>query len=159
KRLAATTTTFKGQAVHFWNVSTGKEVGRLTAPFTISLALSADDKLLATGTTDTIRLWDALSGKENEVTKGHRGSIYSLAFSPDGRGVASASLDGTVRLWEAISGKERHRLEGQAGGVYRVVFSPDGKTLASGGTDGTFRIWDIGTGKELRRLQGRSETV
>lgn len=159
KRLAATTTLFKGQAVRFWDVATGKEVGRLRAPFTISLALSADDKRLATGTIDSIRLWDVRTGKEDEITKEQCGSIYSLAFSPDGQGVASTSLDGTVRLWEAISGKERHRLEGGTGGVYSVAYSPDGKRVASGGTDGTIRIWDVRTGKEFRHFAGRGEIV
>lgn len=160
KQLAATATTFKDQAVHFWDVSTGKETGRITAPFTVSLALSADDKLLATGTIDTIRLWDVRTGKEVEVTKGHRGSVYRLSLSPDRRVVASASMDGTVRLWEALTGKEQHRLLGHEGGVFAVAHSPDGRTLASGGTnDGTIRMWDARTGQELRRFPKRGETV
>jgi RNA polymerase sigma factor (sigma-70 family) len=159
KRLAGTTNTFKGQAIHFWDVSTGKAVGRLTAPFTVSLALSADDKLLATGTVEAVRLWDVHTGTEREVTRGHRGSVYGVALSPDGRVVASASLDGTVRLWEATTGKERQRLQGPEGAVYAVAFSPDGRSLVSGGSDGAVRFWDARTGHGLRRFQGRGETV
>jgi RNA polymerase sigma factor (sigma-70 family) len=159
KRLAANTTTFKDQAVHFWDVSTGKEISRVTAPFTLSLALSADDKTLATGTIDMIRLLDVRTGKEIEITKGHRGSVHGLSVSPDARVVASASMDGTVRLWEAMTGKELRRFVGHELGIYAVAFSPDGRRLAYGEADGTIRVRDARNGQELRHFLGRGDGV
>ena len=70
--------------------------------------------------------------------------MNSLAFSPDGRTIASGtSVDGTFRLWEIETGRHLDILTGHIGDVNSVVFSPDGGTIASGGSDGTVLLWDI----------------
>ena len=67
------------------------------------------------------------------VFTGHTGTIYSVAFSPDGKTLASASRDGTVRLWDVATHRQiGNPIAGHAGGVTSVAFSPDGKTLATG---------------------------
>ena len=79
-----------------------------------------------------------------------------MAFSPDGKRLASASLDKTVKVWDATTGQEILTLKGHTGGVLGVAFSPDGNRLASGGWDGTVKVWDAATGQEIRTLKGHT---
>jgi RNA polymerase sigma factor (sigma-70 family) len=88
----------------------------------------------------------------------HASTIYSIAFAPDGKVVATGSLDNTVRLWDTATGKELARLGWHNGPkivaqVISVAFSPDGKTVASGSNDGTVRLWDPKTGKALHEIE------
>jgi WD40 repeat protein len=80
-----------------------------------------------------------------------------VAFSPDGKTLASGSDDNTIKLWDVATGKEQATLKGHTAWVASVAFSPDGKTLASGG-DTTVRLWDM-EGKELATLKGHTKGV
>jgi WD40 repeat protein len=85
---------------------------------------------------------------------GHTDGVHSVAFSPDGRLLATASHDGTARLWDIASGTQVKLLEGHTGAVYSVAFSPDGHSVATSGADGLVLVWDVGTGDLLSMLQG-----
>jgi WD40 repeat protein/serine/threonine protein kinase len=89
----------------------------------------------------------------------HDGSVHGLAFSPDGKILASASSDRTIRFWEAATGEPLGTLTGHLEAVWCVAFAPDGKTLASGCHDSTIKIWDVASRQELDTLRGHTGDV
>ena len=110
----------------------------------LSLALSPDGKLLATGSYDqTIRIWDTATGQELQTLTGHNGGVFGLSFRPDGRVLASASSDRTVKLWDVATGQRLDTLSQALKEETAVVFSPDGKRLAAAGADNRIRLWEI----------------
>ncbi len=81
---------------------------------------------------------------------GRSGPIESVAFSPDGRWLASGSQGGgSIGLWDAASGQEAHILKGHTDTVYSVAFCPDSRSLASGSRDGRIKLWDVASGREV----------
>jgi WD40 repeat protein len=78
-----------------------------------------------------------------QTLNGHSSLVISVAFSPDGKTLASAGGDETIKLWDVTTGKVLQTLTGHSGYVLSVVYSPDGQTLASGGRDGTIKIWRL----------------
>jgi WD40 repeat protein len=87
---------------------------------------------------------------DHRVLYGSGGTVNTLAWSPDGKLLASASGTGfTIRLWDAVTGQQIRVLWGHRGQVHRVCFSPDGTRLASASEDGTMRIWRVASGREL----------
>jgi WD40 repeat protein/energy-coupling factor transporter ATP-binding protein EcfA2 len=90
---------------------------------------------------------------------GHTGEVRTVAFSPDGRTLATASADKSIRLWDAATGKTRTRLTEHDETVNAVAFSPDGRTLATASADKTVRLWDTATGKTRTTLKEHTEAV
>ena len=90
---------------------------------------------------------------------GHSDWLFGLAFSPDGRLLATASRDQTARLWDAAAGSTVRILTGHTDGVTRVAFSPDGGVLATASGDRTVRLWDAAAGNTVRILTGHADWV
>jgi serine/threonine protein kinase len=125
-----------------------------------SVAFSPDGKTIVSGSNDeTIKLWDAASGKLKQTLNGHSNMVETAAFSPDGQTIASGSRDNTIKLWDAANGLLKQTLRGHSDWVESVAFSPDGRTIASGSHDGTIRLWDAATGTLKQTLNGHSSYV
>lgn len=145
------------KTVGLWDI----ETGRLVCTFASrkdpiqSVAFSSDGNFLASGgeskyKTDegkktTIYLWEVKTKELIRTFSGHDLRINSIAFSPDGKTLASGSNDTTVRLWNVISGEQLRILEGHSTNVSTVLFTPDNKSLLSSGGGG-IHFWDVETG-------------
>jgi WD40 repeat protein len=89
--------------------------------------------------------------------EGHQDVIWSIAFNPDGRTIASGNSDKTINLWEVDTGNLARTLKGHLNAVISLSFDPTGTTLASGSRDNTLKLWDVGTGQRLRTLKAHQE--
>jgi dipeptidyl aminopeptidase/acylaminoacyl peptidase len=105
-----------------------------------------------------IRLWDPASGRLVRELPGHTRTVYAVAFSPDGRSLASCGHDGTARLWDPATGRQVRRLDVDRNPVLSLAFSPDGARLATGSRGGAARVWDLATG-EARTVAGGPSPV
>ncbi len=170
--LTALTGSWDG-SVKLWDLATGKELRTFKGRYDVySVAFSPDGRTMLMGTSEKasgswrgiIKLWDVATGEEIKTFRGHTGdawagTVYSVAFSPDGRTALSGSDDDTLKLWDVATGKEVRTFKGHAKDVRSVAFSPDGATALSGSKDTTMRLWDVATGKEIRAFPGHERAV
>ncbi|RYP08017.1 hypothetical protein DL764_002163 [Monosporascus ibericus] len=91
--------------------------------------------------------------------EGHRDSVSSVTFSPDGSRLVSGSWDDTVKVWDAAAGACLSTLKGHRDNISSVAFSSDGSRLVSGSWDKTVRVWDAATGACLSTLEGHRDSV
>ncbi|HYK20078.1 MAG TPA: caspase family protein, partial [Pyrinomonadaceae bacterium] len=111
--------------------------------------LMKDLKVEAVG---QVQFWDVATGRELEAIKGHGRGVTKVAFSRDGKWLASGGSDNTIKIWDVATHAELRTLTGHTSNVESMDFSPDGRLLASASEDGSTFLWDTKTGEHLLTL-------
>src|SRR5262249_58066098 len=106
------------------------------------VACSPDGRTLAITAGNTIETFDPATQQRRRILRGHKATVWGIAFGPDGR-LFSAGGDGVVRTWDPGSGKELSALDWGGGAVNNVCVAPDGMTAAAGSTDGRIVVWGL----------------
>jgi WD40 repeat protein len=143
--------------VTLWEAATGEPVRRFEHPGAVrSVAFSLDRKrlLLAWASDNEVKVWNLKEQHPALTLRGHKGVVYSVAFSPHGEHLASASDDGTAKVWQAATGQEQLCIKGYTDSVLSVAYSPDGRCLATAGRDQTVKVWAPTTNPESHILRG-----
>lgn len=110
-------------------------------------------------TSAEIKIWDRVAGSERGKLDGHTNKVFTAAFSPDGRTLATGSADKTIRLWDIESMRESCVLEGHTDAISALAWSSDGQQLASASWDKTVKLWNVDSGKALATLSNSEEEL
>lgn len=163
------------KTIKLWDVNTGTEICTMTGHQlqVNSVAFSPQGQLLASASYDrTIRLWQipGLEGSPRVLQNrpcysllgtlsGHAWAVLTVAFSPDGKILATGSDDNTIKLWEVNTGQLICTLVGHSWSVVAVAFTADGETLLSASCDKTVKLWRVSTAEEIVTLSGHVDSV
>ncbi len=161
---AASANTSKKQAESETSIATSRELAAAAvSDLGLDPQLSILLSLQAIKTSITVEAENALHrsilASRVVFTMHHEASVWTVAYSPDGKRIATASADKTAKIWDAATGKLLLTLVGHTDSVHVIAFSPDGKHLATASDDHTAKIWDAATGKELFTLSGHQDIV
>jgi WD40 repeat protein len=158
-----------GNDVQVWDVGSGQERARFAGvsdTYRRGLAFSPDGGRLAfTASKDSVEIWDIRDRKRLAAYQGHHNAVMTIAFSPDGRRVASGGAApghpqrGEARIWDAVTGRDVCKLPEHGVFVTSAVFSRDGKRLVTGNWDSIVRVWDVESGREVQALRGHTSNV
>ncbi|KAF9937646.1 hypothetical protein BGZ65_001304, partial [Modicella reniformis] len=148
-----------------WSGRSGPVLRGITfSPNSDQIASASEDKIVqpfiaSSSTHDMPGLWDVTTGTCRWILKGHCGTAFSVAYSPQGDLIVSGSDDNSVRLWDAETGARRQVFTGHTACITSVAFSPQGKWIVSASNDKTVRIWDLETEKCHRTITSHAEVL
>jgi WD40 repeat protein len=158
--------------VKLWDVASGAQLASWPAGKhdVVGLAYSPDGRSLAVaggawmaspgrGAPGELTIRDAETFAVRQTLRGHAGPLTAVAYSRNGRRLATSSLDHTVKIWDPALGREVHTLRGHRDWVRGVAFNPDGRRLASAGADGLVKIWDAEKGEDGLTLRGHTQAA
>ena len=169
--------TVSGSTASLWDTSSGKRLIILKGheKAILAAAFSPDGRRVATASADgTVRLWNTTGlapferangdpaselGDELAVLRGHNGTVFAAAFSPDGKHLITASEDRTARLWEVRQGRQLAVLQGHEGWVLSAAFSRDGSRILTASADRTVRLWNASVEREQVVLRGHRSAL
>ena len=163
----------RNDTVRVWDAATGKlewsfqaHVGEKHKGRVMNVASGAtwkpDGRYLATSGSETVKIWNVSTRKEEHVLGDEHGQGHSpqtIAWSQDGKYIASGSSNGDVVLWDVASREKVLVLQGHSKVITSVVWSPDGMTLASSSYDKTVRLWNVASGESIKELKGHTGFV
>jgi WD40 repeat protein len=140
--------------IKMWAAATGREQLSLKAGSLGVVAIDADGKRIASGSSDPwgVKVWDTANRNATHMM-GSTGA-WSLAFSPDGQRLAAGCADNSIKVWDTATGQEVLNLQGHTSLVRFLAFRSDGQQLLSGSLDGTVKVWQVSSGKELLSCKG-----
>src|SRR4029079_13482964 len=110
-------------------------------------------QIVSGGRDNLVKVWEANSGLELRILKGHSAEVNSVAFSPDGRQIISGSSDGTIRIWDTAISRWRHGFKAHDS-VHCLAVSPDGLRVISAGDE--MKVWDMPTGRVLLTMTNQT---
>lgn len=160
--------------IRFWSVSEERLLKTLDDTHSGSLAFSPDNLLIASGSDDgTINIFNVPSMQQSTPTFtsipyhrflkhsliGHTQGVKAIAFSPNGKLIASGGFDDKVKVWDVQTGREIRSFSGHTNDVNSVLFSADSKSVISGSNDGTIKIWNIDDGSVSTTQTGKKVTA
>jgi eukaryotic-like serine/threonine-protein kinase len=148
-------------SVKLYEVATGHETETFPGPKggVNDLAFHRDGRRLAVAGSEIVEVWDVVARTKVHELRGHSNWVYGVAFSPDGKWLATGGWDGTIKLWDAATGVERRIITGHEGFVLDLAFSPDSRSLASTSEDRSVRLWEVPTSRRIGVFHGHTEFV
>lgn len=149
--------------IKLWSVESGQPLKTFNVDLlfreAVSVSFSPDGKIVAYSGNfdDDVKLLNIENGQQIKSLDGHSGAVMSVAFSLDGKILASGSYDKTVKLWDIETGRQIKSFEGDSG-ILSVAFSKDNKTIISSSFT-TIKLWDVTTGRQVKSFTGHPQLV
>jgi WD40 repeat protein len=142
-------------------VASGKESKAFTGPQggVNAVAFHPDGKRLAVAGSEVVEVWNLETVRKLLDLKGHRKWVYCVAYSPDGKWLASGAWDGTVMLRDAATADMAQTIFAHAGEVLGLAFSPDSRNLVTAGEDRSTQLWEVPSGRRLATFHGHTDFV